>query len=607
MNASPNPPTLPLAPITQVRAYGKYLLIRKLAEGGMAEIFLAKQLGTEGFERTVVIKRMLESLTIEPGFVTMFLDEARLAARLQHPNIVQITDLGVIDERYYICMEYLAGEDLAAIIRMCRLKGLFLPPELAAKIIHAACEGLQFAHEFHESGQPLNIVHRDVSPSNIIVTYQGTVKVVDFGIAKAETQVARTGLGMVKGKWVYMSPEQALGESLDRRSDLFSLGLTFFELLTGERVFQRDTEMAIFEALLKAQIPSPRHFRPDLPERLEAIVARTLARDPRERYPDAGALRRDLETFLSGYPSVQGGSQLGDFLLTHFGRPQMELKTNVPSLKSLADQGIRVPGLSPVTDVPRTQALAERPASGTTSSQGKAAGSRFLSAGPEAEQSGEGGRGPVGSTTQPTVSVHTPVTTRRRRQLVRRRTLLAALWGSVLLGSALAAALLLPSAKPPVPDVLPPPIPSTPPQEPKTPEPPSPVARAPEVIEKVAISPVEPPPQTKPATVVARPRLPPPIQLTPKDIANVVSGSRARLLGCFERHRSALPSNEGQVTLIFSIAAAGAVTQARVETPGFESSPLSTCIATQIKALRFPRHTDKEVTMHLPFVYRITE
>ncbi len=192
-----------------VRAYGKYMLVWKLAEGGMAEIFLAKQIGVEGFEKNVVIKRMLPHLSEVPDFVSMFLDEARLAASLSHPNVVQISDLGFADGCYYICMEYLAGEDFAAVIRVMRRRNQQVPLHITLRVLSDAATGLHYAHEATDQrGNPLNLVHRDVSPSNLFITYSGQVKVLDFGIAKAESRASTTSAGVVKGKYQYMSPEQ---------------------------------------------------------------------------------------------------------------------------------------------------------------------------------------------------------------------------------------------------------------------------------------------------------------------------------------------------------------------------------------------------------------
>ena len=214
--ASSTPPAV----AESVIPFGKYVLVRALAQGGMAEIFLAKQVGAEGFERNVVIKRMLKQLSANPEFVNMFLDEARLAGRLAHQNIVQIYELGQVEGSYYICMEYLAGEDFATVLSGARGRRMHLPLDVVVQVIIGAAHGLHFAHEFtDEDGAPLNIVHRDISPANIFVTYQGQVKVLDFGIAKAESRVAQTTAGQVKGKVMYKPPEQARSGPIDRRAD----------------------------------------------------------------------------------------------------------------------------------------------------------------------------------------------------------------------------------------------------------------------------------------------------------------------------------------------------------------------------------------------------
>ncbi|MBL9039185.1 MAG: serine/threonine protein kinase, partial [Archangium sp.] len=227
-----------------IQQYGKYFLVRKLAEGGMAEIFLAKQLGVEGFEKNVVVKRMLAHLSGRPDFVTMFLDEARLAASLSHPNIVQILDLGFEAGCYFIAMEYLAGEDMSAIIRTCASRRSLVPLPIALRIVADAARGLHFAHTVTDAnGRPMNIVHRDVSPSNVFVTYTGQVKVLDFGIARAESRVSTTKAGVVKGKYQYMSPEQAAALPVDGRSDVYSLGVCLYEAVTNTRPFARDTDL----------------------------------------------------------------------------------------------------------------------------------------------------------------------------------------------------------------------------------------------------------------------------------------------------------------------------------------------------------------------------
>ncbi|HEY1087660.1 MAG TPA: serine/threonine-protein kinase, partial [Archangium sp.] len=311
-----------------VKAYGKYFLIKKLAEGGMAEIFLAKQLGVEGFEKNVVIKRMLPHLTQVSDFVSMFLDEARLAATLTHPNIVQISDLGLADGCYYICMEYLAGEDFATVLRTAKRRQEHAPLNIVLKVLLEAAIGLHFAHEAVDpKGNPIKLVHRDISPSNIFITYGGQVKVLDFGIAKAESRITSTGAGVVKGKYQYMSPEQARGDAIDRRADVFSLGVSLYEALTGVRPFARDTDLAVLKAVLGNEVKPIRQLRPDLPAEVEAIVLKAMAPEPEDRYATALALAQDIERYIGATTSASGGQALPNFMAGFFGPERVKSKT----------------------------------------------------------------------------------------------------------------------------------------------------------------------------------------------------------------------------------------------------------------------------------------
>src|SRR5262245_21934690 len=219
--------------------FGKYVLVRRLATGGMADIYLARQSGVEGFQKPCVIKRILPQLADDQQFVSMFLDEARIAALLTHPNIVQIFDLGKQDGSYFLAMEHIHGEDLTRILDAERQRGrTALPENIAIRIIAQVAEGLDYAHHaVDEDGLALGIVHRDVSPPNVIVSYAGSVKIVDFGIAKAVVKHSRTEVGVIKGKVPYMSPEQVQGLELDKRSDIFSLGALLYELSTGQKPF----------------------------------------------------------------------------------------------------------------------------------------------------------------------------------------------------------------------------------------------------------------------------------------------------------------------------------------------------------------------------------
>jgi eukaryotic-like serine/threonine-protein kinase len=238
--------------------YGPYTLLAKLATGGMAQVFLARQT-TDGQERLVVLKRILPHLAENEEFVRMFLQEARVAARLNHPGIAQIYDLGKVKDSYFIAMEYIHGEDFRRIVRQSTAEGRTLPIPLAVRMLIGACEALEFAHaKVDEAGKPLQIVHRDVSPQNLLVTFEGGVKVIDFGIAKAADSANVTRTGVLKGKYSYMSPEQAEGRRVDRRSDVFALGIILYELITQQRLFKRASDLATIQAVLACKVPRRR-------------------------------------------------------------------------------------------------------------------------------------------------------------------------------------------------------------------------------------------------------------------------------------------------------------------------------------------------------------
>ncbi|MEM9454177.1 MAG: protein kinase [Myxococcota bacterium] len=276
---------------------GRYTLRRRIARGGMAELYLAQVHGVEGFEKLVAIKLVLPHVADDPTFVAMFLDEARLAARLDHPNIVQVLDLGVADGEHFMAMEYVHGRDVKQLLTAATdLGGLSLAGALT--IVAEACAGLHHAHELaDEHGRPLGVVHRDVSPSNFIVRYDGEVKVVDFGIAKAANHSSVTRTGALKGKAGYMSPEQCRGGTIDRRSDIFGLGILLFETTTCLRLFFGDNDFAVMNRIIDCDYEPPRALIPDYPERLEAIVTRALAKDPADRFPTAWAMRQAIEDF----------------------------------------------------------------------------------------------------------------------------------------------------------------------------------------------------------------------------------------------------------------------------------------------------------------------
>ncbi len=294
---------------------GRYRLTRKLATGGMAEIWLASIEGPEGFQKRVVVKKILPHLAEDDEFVRMFLDEARIAARLNHPNIVQIFDLGDADGAYYIAMEYIPGKDLRRVYQDSVKAGTPLPIPLSVRVLIESAQALDYAHSATDpSGRPLRLVHRDVSPQNVIVTFQGGVKLVDFGIAKAADQAAHTRAGVLKGKYSYMSPEQAAGDPVDSRTDIFALGIVAYELATGFRLFKRDNEIATLEAVRECEVPAPSSISPLVPKSLDRVLLKALARDPDERYRTAGQLALALEEFLLLGQFPASGAHLAEFM-----------------------------------------------------------------------------------------------------------------------------------------------------------------------------------------------------------------------------------------------------------------------------------------------------
>ena len=319
---------------------GKYQLIHKLATGGMAEVYLAKAAGPKGFEKLLVLKRILPHLASEPSFVEMFLSEARLAAQLNHPNIVQIFDFGEADGTYFLAMEYIDGPNLREIIRRAGGLGLAMPIALCARIIASACEGLAFAHNFWDltTGQDLNIVHRDISPDNILLSRQGAVKVVDFGIAKAAGVSPHTQTGVLKGKLSYMPPEYLRNETLDGRVDVYSLGVVLYELLTGQRPFAARSEAGMVQAILyEAPMPVVQ-WRQEVPQAMQRILAKALSKERDSRYLDCIAFQEDLEEFLVATGKPVGASQLAQLVA------MMMAGVEVPGLASQANGPLRTSG-----------------------------------------------------------------------------------------------------------------------------------------------------------------------------------------------------------------------------------------------------------------------
>ncbi len=567
-----------------LQPYGQYVLVRKLAEGGMAEIFLAKLLGTDGFERNVVIKRMLSNLSSLPDFVEMFREEARLAARLAHPNIIQIHELGFIDGCYYICMEYLAGEDFSTTLRQAGRKRQYTPMPITLRVLVDAARGLHFAHDFtNEQGEPLHIVHRDISPSNLYVTYQGQVKVLDFGIAKAASRLVQTRTGVVKGKYIYMAPEQAQGQEVDRRSDVFSLGVSLYESLTNVRPFARENDLAVLNALTQGDFQPPSLLRREIPPELEAVVLQAMALRPETRYATAADFADALEHGLRGRVPVASHKELAEYLRVQFGDERFALKTRVPTLSTLKTQLAHQGTLPPAQPVvlatsgvfPAYQPSAQRPSS--------------------PQMAAVPGVAPQG------------VEARAPRRL------------GLILGGAGAALLLLAGggflawrgfSKPPEPVAVAPEMPVTPP--PVIP-PPAPVVATPPPVVPTPVEPTPPTPPVVPTTPAVEPDdklpanpktvKPKPVTLSIGDVERVVAKGRARIASCFERYKGDLPTDTGVVRVQLSIASSGKV-KATTQGP-LASKPVGQCLESQAERLRFPAHRDQEVNVVLPFDYTV--
>jgi serine/threonine-protein kinase len=287
----------------------RYRVIEKLASGGMAEVFRAESAGLEGFKKQVAIKRVLPHLSEKKKFISMFLDEARLSAHLSHSNCVQVFDIGVGDNAYFIVMEYVDGADLKAILETLKKQGRTLAIEEAVFIAIKICEGLCYAHELIDSdGKAFGVVHRDVSPPNVLMTKYGEIKIVDFGLAKASSQLEKSEPGIIKGKFSYLSPEAALGKEVDHRTDIFAVGIILWEMLASRRLFLGDTDFATVKLVQQAVVPSIAQANNKVSPDLERIVAKALARDPAQRYQSARELALSLNDFLYRY-----GKPVGSF------------------------------------------------------------------------------------------------------------------------------------------------------------------------------------------------------------------------------------------------------------------------------------------------------
>ncbi len=564
-----------------IRQYGKYFLVKKLAEGGMAEIFLAKQLGVERFEKNVVVKRMLAHLSGVQDFVSMFLDEARLAATLAHHNVVQILDLGLEEGCYFIAMEYLAGEDFSTVIRAAAKRGKYVPLSVVMKVVADAAHGLNFAHEVVDAkGNKLNIVHRDVSPSNIFVTYNGQVKMLDFGIAKAESRVTNTTAGIVKGKYQYMSPEQASSMPVDRRSDVYSLGVCLYEAVTNTRPFARESDLAILNAVLRNEYRPPLEVRPDLPLEVVQIITKALSPVPETRYQSALELATDIETFLRSHSTASNGKALGHYMSEFFGDERVQSKTRIDTLDELQTKAGMTPASTVETTTNGHQTYPEVPIVLTG-----------IGASPAESTKPEGGT---------SAALPRSVVEARKSN----RSTLLAIAGAVLFGVLATVIALKLLAKPEAPMVNDPVVDSGP----KVVTPPFPTAvsgaDAGPDVQGADAGPVQVTvPDVADAGAAPAIKKPPPgpTTLTTSTIVGVVRKNSAALYKCFKEFEADLPEASGTINLTFTIGSSGKVEDAHSAMPG---KSVGRCLESRMRAIRFPAHVDKEVTATLPLQYQ---
>lgn len=339
---------------------GKYVVQRKLAEGGMAEIFLATAQGAEGFEKPVVIKRIRSGLANDSSFVEMFIAEARLASRLSHPNLVHIFDFDRHEDSYYLAMEYIRGRSLLEAHKRAREVSMPIPPVLVAQLGVEVARGLGYAHKLTDHGTALNLVHRDVTPHNVLLSYEGAVKLTDFGIAKAGGRA--TTVGMLKGKFAYMAPEQARGDPVDARTDLFSLGITLWELLTGGRLFDGDTDLAVLRAVQERPVLPPADLNPEVDAELSAVIVKALERAPANRFQTAAELERALLQYVLRHSQGPEDTDVGAFVRDLF---PVDAERAEASVSAQPGSGVgRISRDVSAPAVPQAEALSTRSSSG---------------------------------------------------------------------------------------------------------------------------------------------------------------------------------------------------------------------------------------------------
>ncbi len=343
---------------------GKYRLLAELGSGGMAHVFLAVVRSSSGFSKLVVLKVLRQTMAREADSLQMFLDEARLAGRLNHPNVVQTYEVTEMDGQHVIIMEYLDGQPLSSVLGgMSRLEVAQRNPMYALRAVVDALGGLHYAHEAKDyDGGPLNLVHRDVSPQNIFITYDGQVKVLDVGIAKAVTSMAETRQGVLKGKLGYMAPERFTDEGIDRRVDIYAMGVVLWEILAGQRLWKRQSEAQLVHKILSGQVQRPSELVPGVPETIERVCMRSLARNRDERYSTAADFQADLESAIATVGTSAGARDLGTFVAELFAEQRQAVTSAVESQLSatLTDDecDVEVPGAEDDSDARRSNPVA---------------------------------------------------------------------------------------------------------------------------------------------------------------------------------------------------------------------------------------------------------
>ena len=598
-----------------VQKLGRYTLVRSLGAGGMAELFLARADGIGGFAKLVALKRILGHKASNERFIRMLLNEARLVATLDHPNIAQVYDIGVDNDEYFFAMEYVHGQDLRHVLHAA--PGHRLQLENALHVAVGVCAGLHHAHEARDpEGKHAGIVHRDVSPSNVLIAYQGVVKLVDFGVAKAASFVSETREGIIKGKYGYMSPEQCTGRALDGRSDLFAVGIMLWEMTVGRRLYAMKGELATLERVVYADAPRPSRFIDDYPPDLERIVMRALARDPDKRYATAEQMQLELENFavdhripISGVSMAmemrklfrhrvdawQEAQQHGRSLIDHLAEISSE-----DALQS-GDEGDELDAV--LDDLGRPSTVAGTPAAI---------------------------RAPVPPA--PTVPIHVPV--RSRPWLVWILVLF------VLAASGVAAWALLLRDPPPAPapvtapagdatpvietvatiaiDAAPEPAPEPEPEEVVVEEPADAAIkkrpRVPKRVEHAAVeeaptptdAPAAEPPKPPPvdAAVPAKPVGPAPGSVDAGEVRAVVRSHLSEISSCVSRAKMENRDLAGRVTLRIDLAASGKVTSTAVSASTGATPALEACLRKAVATWTFPAPAgNTRATITYPFAF----